>query len=123
MIGSNSILEARLGEGKKWFASPDERGLLASYAAALGVKHMVQGHQHNDVVFADGVARHTGEMFQHWGLLFLIDVGMSRDVGDSLGAVLRIQEGKATAVCGSGRETVIWEEDGDMQFGRAAGCR
>ena len=90
----NSILEARLGEGKEWFSpagsKSGERQLLASYAAALGVKHMVQGHQHNNVRFEDGVERHTGEMFQRWGLLFLTDVGMSREVGDSQGALLKI---------------------------------
>jgi hypothetical protein len=123
LTGATSILEARLGEGKVWFASPDERGLLASYAEALGVKHMVQGHQHNEVRFADGVERHTGEMFQRWGLLFLIDVGMSDGVGDSRGAALRIVDGKATAVCWDGKETLLWQEAGAMQFGRAAPCK
>jgi len=123
LIGATSSLEARLGEGKVWFASPDEHGLLASYAEALGVKHMVQGHQHNEVRFADGVERHTGEMFQRWGLLFLIDVGMSEGVGDSRGAALRIADGKATAVCWNGKETLLWQEGGAMQFGRAAPCK
>jgi Calcineurin-like phosphoesterase len=123
LTGATSILEARLGEGKVWFASPDEHGLLASYADALGVKHMVQGHQHNEVRFADGVERHTGEMFQRWGLLFLIDVGMSEGVGDSRGAALRIADGKATAVCSDGKETLLWQEAGAMQFGRAAPCK
>lgn len=72
--------------------------LLASYAAALGVKHMIQGHHHNDVKFADGAERHTGEMFQRWGLLFLIDVGMSREIGDSQGAALKITRERAVAV-------------------------
>ena len=73
--------------------------------------------------FADGVERHTGEMFQRWGLLFLIDVGMSRDVGDSKGAILRIVDGKATAVCPDGKETILWQEGGPMEFNRAAPCR
>ncbi len=123
LTGASSILEARLGEGKVWFASKDERGLLASYAEALGVKHMVQGHQHNEVRFADGVERHTGEMFQRWGLLFLIDVGMSEGVGDSGGAALRVADGKATAVCWDGKETLLWQEAGARQFGRAAPCK
>ena len=123
LIGPTSILEARLGEGNVWFASPDERGLLASYAQALGVKHIVQGHQHDDVRFADGVERHTGEMFQRWGLLFLIDVGMSEGIDDGHGAALRIAGGKATAVCADGKETLLWQEGGAMEFGRAAPCK
>ena len=75
-----------------------KKQLLASYAAALGVKHMIQGHHHNDVKFADGAERHTGEMFQRWGLLFLIDVGMSREIGDSQGAALKITRERAVAV-------------------------
>jgi len=118
----NSILEARLGAGKEWFAPTDskigEKRLLASYAAALGVKHMVQGHQHNDVKFDDGAERHTGEMFQRWGLLFLTDVGMSREIGDSQGAALKITQAGATAVCPDGEETPLWDARNDIGVGR-----
>jgi hypothetical protein len=62
-------------------------------------------------------------MFQRWGLLFLIDVGMSEGVGDSRGAALRIAHGEATAVCWDGNETLLWHEGGAMQFGRAAPCK
>ena len=123
LIGPASILEARLGEGKKWFDSADEHQLLASYASALGVKHMVQGHQHNEVRFRDGAERKTGEMFQRWGLLFLIDVGMSRDVDDSLGAVLHVVKGNASAICAGGKESVLWREGAVPDVGRAAPCR
>lgn len=99
-----------------------EKQVLASYAAALGVKHMVQGHQHNEVKFADGAERHTGEMFQRWGLLFLIDVGMSREIGDSQGAVLRIGNASAVALCPDGKETLLWDAKGDADLGRAAPC-
>jgi len=122
LTGDNSILEARLGDGKKWFAGADEHGMLAADAAALGVKHIVQGHQHNDVKFADGVERHSGEMFQRWGLLFLIDVGMSEGVGDSHGALLRVAAGQAVAVCGNGKETLLWGGVAKMDSGRAAPC-
>jgi hypothetical protein len=122
----NSILEARLGEGKEWFSPADskigERQLLTSYAAALGVKHMVQGHQHNNVKFDDGAERHTGEMFQRWGLLFLIDVGMSREIGDSQGAALRITQAGAAAVCPGGGETLLWDAESNTSLGRAAPC-
>jgi hypothetical protein len=122
----NSILEARLGEGREWFSTADpkagERQLLASYAAALGVKHMVQGHQHNDVKFDDGAERRTGEMFQRWGLLFLIDVGMSREIGDSQGAALKITQASAVAVCPDGQETLLWDAKSDTGLGRAGPC-
>ncbi|HUP04287.1 MAG TPA: metallophosphoesterase, partial [Bryobacteraceae bacterium] len=114
LTGPDSLLEARLGEGKQWIAPPDskfggERQLLESYAAALGVKHMVQGHQHQAVKFDDGAERGKGEMFQRWGLLFLIDVGMSREIGDSQGAALRITASGASAVCPDGGETPLWD--------------
>jgi hypothetical protein len=122
----NSILEARLGEGKEWFSPAGskigERQLLTSYAAALGVKHMVQGHQHNTVKFDDGAERHTGEMFQRWGLLFLTDVGMSREIGDSQGAALKITQAGAVAVCPDGKETLLWDARSDTGLGRAAPC-
>jgi hypothetical protein len=126
LTGPNSILEARLGEGKEWIAPADsktgERQLLTSYAAALGVKHMVQGHQHNNVKFDDGAERHTGEMFQRWGLLFLTDVGMSREIGDSQGAALKITQAGAVAVCPDGKETLLWDAKSGAGLGRAAPC-
>ena len=86
LVDANSMLEARIGEegpgGKAWFEieSPQRtrEQLLSSYVAALGVKHLVQGHQHQKIVFEDGQQRSAGQMFQWRGLLFLIDVGMSR---------------------------------------------
>jgi len=122
----NSMLEARLGEGKEWFApagsKSGERQLLKSYADALGVKHMVQGHQHNNVKFDDGVERRTGEMFQRWGLLFLTDVGMSREIGDSQGAALKITQAGAVALCPDGKETLLWDTGNDAGIGRAEPC-
>jgi hypothetical protein len=122
LSGVDSLLEARLAEENKWFSSPDEHGLLLRYAAALGVRHMAQGHQHNEVRFTDDVTRRTGEMFQRWGLIFFIDTGMSRDIGDSQGALLRIRDGEAMAVCASGAETLLWRESGNMDVARAAPC-
>jgi hypothetical protein len=119
----DSMLEARLGEGKEWIAPRDskagEKQLLATYAAALGVKHMVQGHQHQAVKFDDGAERGKGEMFQRWGLLFLTDVGMSREIGDSQGAALKITRADATAVCPDGEETLLWDAKSDTGIGRA----
>jgi hypothetical protein len=126
LTASDSMLEARLGNGAAWFASPgsgmSERQLIASYARALGVKHLVQGHQHNEVIFEDGVVRRKGEMFQRWGLLFLIDVGMSREVNDSLGAVLKIEPDQAFAICPAGARTLLWSRASDRSYGGAI-CR
>jgi metallophosphoesterase superfamily enzyme len=119
----DSMLEARLGEGKEWISphgsKTGEKQLLESYAKALGVKHIVQGHQHAAVKFDDGVERKKGEMFQRWGLLFLTDVGMSREIGDSQGAALKITQAGATAVCPDGAETLLWDAKNDAAMGRA----
>jgi hypothetical protein len=119
----NSLLEARLGEGKQWISpagsKTGERQLLTEYTAALGVKHIVQGHQHQAVKFDDGEERGKGEMFQRWGLLFLIDVGMSREIGDSQGAALRITQAGAAAVCPDGRESLLWDARAANDVGRA----
>ncbi|HTA43650.1 MAG TPA: metallophosphoesterase [Bryobacteraceae bacterium] len=131
LIGEDSILEARLnGEGHKlWIDAgmPDrgERELLADYAKALGVSHIVEGHVPSPVEFADGVKRDRGEMFQRFGLLFLIDTGMSEGVDDSGGAVLHIAYGggeRATAVCPDGTKTLLWDNTHQQDTGRASPC-
>jgi len=87
----DSLLEARLGEGKdQWVGLQNEANLLQSYAGALGVKHIVQGHQHNEIRFSDGAVRHAGQLFDYKDLLFLIDCGMSEGIDDSHGAILHI---------------------------------
>ena len=53
------------------------------------MKHLVVGHQPEKVEFDDGTKRRKGEAFQKFdGLVFLIDVGMSRAIDDSRGALL-----------------------------------
>ena len=87
----DSLLEARLGEGKdQWVGLQNEANLLQTYAAALGVKHIVQGHQHNEIRFSDGAVRPAGQIFDYKDLLFLIDCGMSREIDDTHGAMLHI---------------------------------
>jgi hypothetical protein len=122
LLGPDSILEARLGEGKgEWIvvSGQTEHEVLATYAHALGVSHIVQGHQHNAIHFDDGVDRAAGEMFQRWGLLFLIDVGMSSDIGASAGALLEIRKDSATAICPDGARTLLWSEKANQNTGRA----
>ena len=128
LVGPDSLLEARLGDGS-WIeegSSHDPKKLLAANAAALGVTHIVEGHQPGEVRFPDGVTRHAGEMFQRYGLLFLIDTGMSSGVDNSHGAALRIagneSGNQAVAVCPDGQETVIWDRGDHAQMGRAAPC-
>jgi hypothetical protein len=132
LIGDESILESRLnGEGRAiWMDAglPDrgERALLADYARALGVAHIVEGHVPSPVAFADGVTRNRGEMFQRFGLLFLIDTGMSEGVDDSGGAVLHITRGggdeKAVAICPDGTKSPLWDNHKKQDIGRAAPC-
>jgi len=131
LIGDESILEARLnGEGRKpWIdaglPARSEEQLLAEYAMALGVAHVVEGHVPSPVAFTDGVRREAGEMFQRFGLLFLIDTGMSEDVNDSGGAVLHITTGggeQATAICPDGKKTLLWDGIAKQNVGRAAPC-
>lgn len=130
LLGDNSLLEARLGKsgpgGRPWIdGGPkyDERDNLVAEASALRVAHIVEGHQPSKVVFADRQIRMAGEMFQRYGLLFLIDTGMSVGVGDSHGAVLHIRGKEAVAVCPSGQETVIWDTQKHARIGRAVPCR
>jgi hypothetical protein len=131
LIGDDSILESRLNGNERtpWIDADlpgrGEKELLADYAAALGVSHIVEGHVPSEVRFADGVVRNQGEMFQRFGLLFLIDTGMSEQVDYSGGAVLRITfEGgeQATAICPDGRKTLLWDSRHNQDAGRAPAC-
>ncbi len=129
LIGANSLLEARLGDngpgGRPWIeagAGHDARQLLAANVAALGVAHIVEGHQPSKVNFLDGESRNAGEMFQRYGLLFLIDTGMSVGVGGSHGAALHIKGNEAVAICPDGKETMIWDRVTHGDIGRAEPC-
>lgn len=128
LVGDDSLLEARLGSSP-WFQpnGADAKATLTAYTKALGVAHMVQGHQPGKVEFADGTKRAGGEMFQRYGLIFLEDTGMSSGIDDSLGAVLRVaghKKGKAEAVCFDGKVTKIWVQTGTLaEMGRSAPCR
>jgi hypothetical protein len=134
LAGEQSILFARIGDkgpgGKNWFEAETPRRsgpqLLAAYAAALGVAHIVQGHTHGEVRFGDGARRPPGTMFQWHGLLFFIDAGMSREIDDSGGAVLYIPAGprkSASVICPSGKTTRLWDDQHPQKSGRAGACR
>jgi hypothetical protein len=127
LIGDGSLIEARLnGAGReRWIdvGGIDEKTLLERYTSALGVRHIVEGHVPSEVVFADGVVRKAGEMFQRFGMLFLIDTGMSQGVDDSIGAVLHITAQDATAICPGGERTVLWDAKSGQSIGRSYACR
>ncbi len=133
LIGDNSILEARLNNkgcgNKPWFydcgRETDAQKVLKRNATALGVNYIVQGHQPGRVVFLDGVTREEDAVFQRYGLLFLIDTGMSRgiDGSKSAGGALRINSGvsesypgsptirntEAIVMCANGQEKRLWK--------------
>lgn len=122
LIGDNSILEARLNDkgpnGLPWFdngsLTTDPQTLLARYAQALGVHHIVQGHQPGKVKFPDGQKRNQDDLFQRYGLLFLIDTGMSRGVdGDTSGGGALHITGKsnptAVGICANGEGKTLWD--------------
>ncbi len=130
LLNVDSPLEGRpTADGRQWFASgmpaQNEKQLLANWAHAMGVRHIVQGHEPSDIPFADGVKRNRGEMFQRYGLIFFIDTGMSEGVGYSDGAILHItKKGKeAIAVCPDGKQTPIWDAKSNPDIGRAPVCR
>lgn len=124
---TNSILEARLNgkgpNGLPWFDSGkkthDPQKLLQSYVTALGVNHLIQGHQPGKVKFPDGVKRNEYYLFQRYGLLFLNDGGMSVGISDnqSIGGALHITRSGSqgaivqtvTAICAGGQTTVLWD--------------
>jgi hypothetical protein len=133
LASENSLLDARLGErgpgGRSWFEAgpPHSNGeqVLSGYAAALGVAHIVQGHQPDEVRFQDGVRRKQGEMFQRYGLIFLIDTGMSREIDRSKGTLLHIRTrngDEASAICAGGKTTRLWDDRRKPKKGRAARC-
>ncbi len=78
VIGDGSILESR-----GWYASDDASG--ARYAKAVGARHMVFGHQPDALGPRGAIA--VGQS----GALFRIDCGMSPDVNDSEGKMLRVR--------------------------------
>jgi hypothetical protein len=115
----DALLNDRLHPFPWWQKSEDEdkdvsRDRLARHVAALGAKHLVIGHQNGKVTFSDGSHRKKGEVDQHFdGLIFFIDVGMSRAIDRSHGALLRIHGGdkvKATVIDHEGTETKLWSE-------------
>jgi hypothetical protein len=114
----DGLLEARLHPSPWWELDNDSaaggRARLASYAKALGVRHLVLGHQPGKVTFADGSKRPKGTLTEKFdGLLFLIDTGMSRGLEGgpySEGALLHVRRGtRATVIQANGKKEALWQ--------------
>jgi hypothetical protein len=112
----DSLLEARL-HPRPWWERPGDtsataRQRLNGYVEALGVRHLVLAHQPAKIVFAGGANRRAGEVYQHFdGLIFLVDVGMSRGIGYSTGALLYLPAGnpkRAIVLFANGKAREIW---------------
>jgi len=112
LLGNKGLLEARMKP--PWWEKEGDKPIesiarLLDYADALGVKHIVFGHQPGTYTFNDGSTRKKGKMFENFdGLVFLIDMGMSRGVDYSKGGLLRIEGKTATAVFADGTEKRLW---------------
>jgi hypothetical protein len=116
LLGNKGLLEARMKP--PWWEKNGDTPVesvarLLSYADALGAKHIVFGHQPGTYTFNDGSKRMKGTMFANFGgLVMLIDMGMSRGVDYSKGALLRIGRGAsgeiATEVFPDGTQKQLW---------------
>jgi hypothetical protein len=104
---SNSLLEAKLDSPwweEKGDSGQDSGNRLRNYVTALGtsehrIRHLVIGHQPGNVKFKGDQPRSRGAMVNRYlGAIFLIDCGMSRAVGYSTGALLRIRPGDAYSI-------------------------
>ena len=99
VIGDSSILESR-----GWYT--DDASTASRYAAALGARHIVFGHE------PDALGARGQIAIGYEGVLFRIDCGMSPDVDDSTGKLLRIRREGAVDVAESldpdGKVNEIW---------------
>jgi hypothetical protein len=113
----DSLILARMNPRPWWEKEGDSaaqsKERLKTCVHALGVKHLVIGHAPAEFRFADQTTRLAGEMVQHFdGLIFFIDVGMSRAVAYSTGALLHIRRDQGTVraarILASGKSQEIW---------------
>jgi len=102
LIGDDSLLEAQ----KWWKEDGKSRTLLENYLTALGVRHIVFGHD-------PGAFHEKGQIGQEQdGRIFLIDVGMSPAIDYSRGALLLIDtdhnEVVASSLDADGVKKELW---------------
>ncbi len=112
LIDPDSLLEARLSPSPWWERAGTPEATLKSYTSNLGVEHLVMGHQPGSVQFSDGTTRSKGSPFQKFGLIFMIDVGMSQGVDSNPGVILHINSNstKVTTIYSDGKETILWNQ-------------
>jgi diadenosine tetraphosphatase ApaH/serine/threonine PP2A family protein phosphatase len=124
----DSMLQARM-HPRPWWEASDTPALKkaeshATHAAtaekhlrddveALGVKHLVFGHQPGAVTFADKTKRPADEIFTKFdGLVFMIDTGMSRGVDSGVGTLLKIHQAdgasSVTTINSEGKSQPLW---------------
>lgn len=104
LIGDDSLLEAQ----KWWKGQGKAKVLLDNYLNALGVRHIVFGHD-------PGAFDNKGEIGQaEDGRIFLIDAGMSPAIDYSNGALLLIDvttnEVVAASLTAGGIKKELWRE-------------
>jgi hypothetical protein len=94
---------------------------LRDYAAALGCRHLVAGHQPKKVSFGNGNTRPSEQIYAFAGTFFLIDIGLSRGVSNTPAALLKITTGtsngepnahheSASILNDAGQETPLWKD-------------
>eukprot|EP00296_Roombia_truncata_P001515 JP437301.1.p2 GENE.JP437301.1~~JP437301.1.p2 ORF type:complete len:194 (+),score=52.10 JP437301.1:34-582(+) len=117
LLGDLGVLNVRMKPDVWWETSSEEpEARLHDLLYTLGVKHLAFGHQANTYHFSDGTKRKKGTMYQKFGLVFLIDVGMSSAIDYSHGSLLHIGTNKqggecATALYLDKSQVVLWSED------------
>lgn len=111
---ADSLLLARSNQPSPWWEKEGEKPeageeRLREFVKELGVKHLVVGHVPGKVTFADQTVRPAGEIYHKFdGMIFFIDVGMSRAVAQSTGAILHIRGEHAGVIVGDGSRTELW---------------
>jgi len=132
----DSILQARM-HPRPWWEAADSPALktlkphdpaqvaatekhLRDAVTALGVNHLVFGHQPGEVTFADKSHRQPDQMFTKFdGLIFMIDTGMSRGVDNGPPAILKIQQtpnaNTAYLITASGKSQLLWSPKDNPQ--------
>ncbi len=94
LLNSTSLLDS---DAPWWEDSRKPLSTLQAYVKALGVQHIVQGHEPGKIKFADNTTRPAQTMFQKFGLIYFVDIGMSQGAEGTPGALLHI-DGNAVEV-------------------------
>jgi hypothetical protein len=93
LSASTSILEMKFATSRWWEGTGDPISLLTTWTQALGVQHLVMGHQPQAVAILGGTNRPQDAMAaEYGGLLFFIDTGMSVGVDHTGGALLHVTD-------------------------------